>query len=296
MIKILDLNFLGISKSIASFLVETKEGPILIETGPYSTYDTLKQKINEAGYQLEDIKHVLLTHIHLDHAGAAWALAKKGANIYMHPSGAPHLNEPSKLIASAKRIYKDDMDRLWSTINPIDSDKIKVVDDQEDLLFGDVKIRAFYTPGHASHHIAWLIEDMLFTGDVAGVRVDNGPVVAPCPPPDIDVDSWLLSIALIRSLRPRQMYLTHFGIVEDTNNHLDELERNISTYAQWVKIKWQEGEEKEKIVESFEEFAMRDLEKRGVPKENMPKYQSANPAWMSVEGLIRYWKKKKEED
>ena len=149
---IIDLKFLGLERAIAVFLVETSIGPILIETGPHSSLPKLKSGLSKLGYELKDIKHVLLTHIHLDHAGAAWAFAEQGAKIHLHPRGYRHLNEPSKLLESARRIYKDQMDSLWGSIKPIPEDNLLTVEDGEVLTFGDVSIKAMHTPGHAQHH------------------------------------------------------------------------------------------------------------------------------------------------
>ncbi|MDX1666784.1 MAG: MBL fold metallo-hydrolase, partial [Saprospiraceae bacterium] len=154
MIHLIDLHFLGFDRSIASFLYETSDGPILIETGPHSTYDKLKEGVARAGFRMEDIKHVFLTHIHLDHAGAAWAMAEKGATIYVHPFGAPHLHRPEKLMNSARRIYKDKMDALWGSMEGIAENRIREAGSEESFRVGDTFIKAWYTPGHAVHHIA----------------------------------------------------------------------------------------------------------------------------------------------
>ncbi|MEH0155151.1 MBL fold metallo-hydrolase [Limibacter armeniacum] len=292
MVNIIDLHFLGNEHAIASFLLETSQGPILIETGPYSTFSQLKEGIEAKGYKVEDIKHVLITHIHLDHAGAAWKFARHGAKIYLHPFGQKHMADPSVLMESARRIYKDDMDRLWSEMHEIPIEQLQVVEHGESLQFGEAEIKAWHTPGHASHHIAWQLGDILFTGDVAGVKIGNGPAVAPCPPPDINLEKWHTSIELIRALKPLKLYLTHYGEVSDIENHLTELENNLHGLADWIKVKMEEGIEKGEMTAAFEKWAESELRKHGVDDVGVKQYAAANPAWMSVAGLVRYWTKK----
>jgi glyoxylase-like metal-dependent hydrolase (beta-lactamase superfamily II) len=292
MIHIIDLHFLKNDETIAAFLVETSAGPVLIETGPYSTFDHLQKGVEAAGFKLEDIRHVLLSHIHFDHAGAAWALAEKGAKIYVHPFGAKHIAEPGKLTESARKIYQDQMDILWGDIRPIDQALIHETADQEELTVGDSTFKAWHTPGHASHHIAWQLGDVVFTGDVAGVRIGRGPVVAPCPPPDINIEKWEASINTLRALKPAKMYLTHYGCVTDYAPHLDQLEKNLHDYAAYVKEMMGEELTLPEMIKKFEAFAAKPLIELGFSKQEVAQYNAANPAFMSVTGLMRYWKKK----
>jgi len=290
MIKIIDLNFFS-EQTIASFLIETSDGPFLIETGPDSTFSNLEKGIKESGYDPEEIKHVLLTHIHLDHAGAAWHFAENGATIHVHSKGAPHMAHPSKLLQSAERIYGDKMDFLWGTMKPISSDQIHIVEDSDEIRLGNTKIKALYTPGHAQHHLAYVIDDVVFTGDVGGVRIDGKAVEPPCPPPDINLELWQKSIDRLRELRPEALYLTHFGKYEDVGNHLDELEERLYRYADWMKQQMIDGKEKEQITKDFERYLQSDLKESGLDKKGLEKYEIADPSWMSVSGLMRYWKK-----
>ena len=293
-IHIIDLNFLGHTNSIASFLIETDSGPILIETGPASTLPSLQEGIRKTGYQPEDIKKVFITHIHLDHAGAAWWFAQKGAQIYLHPSGVFHLADPSKLYNSAKRIYKDDddMKRLWGDLLPIDPTQLIAVEEEEVIDLNDLKIKAHHTPGHAMHHIAWQIENYLFTGDVAGVKINDGPVQAPCPPPDINLEDWKKSLKKIKDLKLDALYLTHYGKVEDITQHLDLVQEALDDWAMWVKEEWKTGNNPELITEKFKNYVRSQLVNSGVGEEGLNQYEAANPAWMSVAGLIRYWNKR----
>lgn len=295
MVHVLDLQFLGTDQTIAAFLVETGDGLALVETGPYSTFPQLKQHVSQLGFTLEDIQHVFLTHIHLDHAGAAWALAERGATVYVHPFGMRHLLDPSKLMESARRIYQDEMDRLWGDMRPIPADRLQAVEHETVIRIGDLSWKAWHTPGHAVHHIAWQLSDVLFTGDVAGVRIGNGIVVPPCPPPDINIEDWQASIRLIRSLQPRLLYLTHFGPVSNAGTHLYELENRLLAWAAWMLPYYEKRVEPQVIIPQFEAYVKEELAANGVSGEQLVRYEYANPAWMSVAGLLRYWKKKSQE-
>ncbi len=226
-INVIDLHFLGNEETIAAFLIETSAGPVLVETGPHSTLPQLEAGLARHGYQSSDIKHVFLTHIHLDHAGAAWYFAQMGAKVYVHPRGYKHLASPEKLMNSARMIYQDKMDELWGQMNPIPEAQLHSVDDLSDFTIGDTTFKAHYTPGHAVHHIAWQLGDALFAGDVAGVMINKGPVVPPCPPPDINVEDWQNSIRRIEGLNLARLYLTHYGEVNEIAVHLAGLESSL---------------------------------------------------------------------
>lgn len=291
-IEIIDLKFLGLEHSIACFVIRTDEGPVLIETGPHSTFGHLEEGLKTLQLTPSDVNHVLLTHIHLDHAGAAWALAEHGAKIYLHPFGARNMEDPSRLMASARQIYQDQMDSLWGDMRPIPSSQLIQVGHEEELEIGGVRFESLHTPGHAKHHIAWKVDDVIFTGDVAGVKIANGPVQPPCPPPDINIEEWLASIQLIKSLNPSTLYLTHFGTITEIDGHFDELEAMLSDWSAFVKLHWEAGKTNEDIVPLFVEHTSGQLQAKGLNEEEVNQYQAANPAWMSVAGLVRYWTKK----
>ena len=289
--QLIDLNFLDLSSAVAAFLLESNEGLILIETGPHATLPRLVESIEKAGYRAADVRHVLLTHIHLDHAGAAWWFAQRGARVYVHPKGLPHLLDPTKLMASARMIYQDQMDRLWGEMHPTDLNHLQPVNDDEELILGGVRLIARHTPGHAVHHIAWQWEDCLFTGDVGGVKIGNGPVMPPCPPPDINLPDWMQSIERMRLLAVDKLYLTHFGLVTDKQAHLDELSARLNAWAAWIKPHYLSGAAAEVITPAFQAYVREDLETHGLDEAAIDRYEAANPAWMSVAGLLRYWKK-----
>ena len=288
----IDLNFLGHPNGIAAFLVETDIGPILIETGPHSTLNTLTAAINAIGYQKEDIKHVFITHIHLDHAGAAWCFAEHGAQIYLHPFGYKHVNDPTKLLASAKMIYKEKMDALWGTLKSIPAAQLTTVAHEGIIQIDSLNIKAWHTPGHAKHHIAWQIGTELFTGDVAGVCINDGPVIPPCPPPDINIEDWHESLNIIEQIVDVDTYyLTHFGKVTYIDSHLNKLRKGLESYSQFIKPYYDQDISAEDSLSDFTDFANQYLVENGMSPEDAAAYEAANPSEMSVAGLMRYWRK-----
>jgi glyoxylase-like metal-dependent hydrolase (beta-lactamase superfamily II) len=286
-----DLDFMGHSDTIAAFLVESDKDLVLVETGPHSTFPLLKKEIEKLGFKLEQISHVLLTHIHFDHAGAAWCFAPH-ATIYVHPVGEKHLIDPTKLYNSAKMIYKDNMDRLWGEMHGIPAEKLHVTAHGETVKVGDLCFTAWHTPGHATHHIAWQLGNDLFTGDIAGAKIRGGIVVPPCPPPDIDIEAWCNSLALMRHLKVETLHITHFGKVTSVKKHLDALEKRLIRWANWMKKRYDAGLSAETITPQYQAYIKKELNRFGIVGEHYEQYESANPAWMSVAGLLRYWHKK----
>ena len=288
----IDLHFQNTEDSIAAFLIDSSEGLILFETGPDSTFDSLQKGIEDLGYQVEDVRHVFLTHIHFDHAGAAWRLAALGATIYVNPNGLNHLANPERLWNSAAQIYGDKMGELWGDMNPISSLQLRSVDDGDVLNFGEILVRVHYTPGHAVHHNAYQVGDYIFAGDIAGVKIDDGPVMPPCPPPDINIELWKESISKLRALRPEGMYLTHYGLHTEVNQLLTDLEMILDSWAGEIRKYYQQGMPEVEIVKLFTDFVFNQLKQSGVSDKLISVYEYANPSWMSVNGLIRYWKLK----
>lgn len=273
--KIIDLGFQNKQNLIASFLVEAKE-PILIETGPDSTFEHLIKQLQVFGLSQKDIKHVFVTHIHLDHSGAAWRFAESGAKIYVHPGGAKHLIDPSRLVASAQIVYKDKLNSLFGSVRPIDKNNIVVLENENALNISGIQIIPIFTPGHAKHHVCFLIDDYMFTGDEGGIRILDGPIMPPCPPPDINLKEWILSIEKLKKYNPKFICPTHFGCFQD-NNHFDMLAFLIEKYESFIKST-QNYEEFLLFVDTFFSKAdIRDL------------YRLANPDDMNFEGLLRYY-------
>lgn len=291
-IKILDLNFQDTPHAIGSFLIESQDGLILIESGPESTYEHLRKAIKKAGFNIEDVKHVLLTHIHFDHAGAAWKFADLGAKIYVHPLGYPHMLDPEKLWNSAKMIYGDDMDRLWGKMEPIAEANLVQVGDNDVIKIGEHEFKTIYSPGHAVHHNAYRLKNIIFTGDVGGVKIGSHPVVPPCPPPDINVELWKQSLDKLDAENADAFYLTHFGRQENTKQHTQELRAILDDWANWIEVYFENGTSPDEITPMFMEYTQNQLSEKGLTPVEIQVYEYANPSWMSVSGLLRYWKLK----
>jgi glyoxylase-like metal-dependent hydrolase (beta-lactamase superfamily II) len=291
----LDLAFLGIEKSIAAFVVESAQGLALVECGPTSTLPHLEAACAEKGWQLADFQHVFLSHIHFDHAGAAWAFAERGATIHVHPKGLPHLAAPEKLYHSARQIYGDAMDRLWGEMRPIPQSQLYAPAHGEVIPAIGLRCTAWHTPGHAVHHIAWEVADgpesAIFTGDVAGVRIGSGPVMPPCPPPDIHLEDWQNSVHLLLKRPAERLFLTHFGEINDKKAHLEGLEKRLLAWANWMRPHAEKNASPESITPAFKAFVQAELLEAGVAEADLQRYEAANPAFMSVAGLLRYWQK-----
>lgn len=299
-IKVLDLQFLEKKEAIAAFLVEGKTGVSLVETGPHSTFPQLEVALQKHGYSPDDVSQVFLTHIHFDHAGAAWAMARHGAKIYVHPKGLPHLAAPEKLYNSAKMIYGEQMEKLWGEMQPIPTDQLVAPAHGERIMAGGVQFTAWHTPGHAVHHIAWEAQilrtrcrPVLFAGDSAGVKIGKrGIPVPPCPPPDINIEDWQASIELMRNLPVETLFLTHFGKVLDKNAHFDALEKRLLAWANWMKPHFEQQTPPPEVVELFKKHVRSELVEHGIGAADLEKYEAANPSFMAVAGLLRYWAKR----
>ena len=287
----LDLVFQGHADTIAAFLIESGNNLVLIESGPRSTFPVLKSEIEKLGFKIEQIKHVFLTHIHFDHAGAAWCLAPH-ATIYVHPAGEKHLIDPTKLYNSAKMIYQDKMDLLWGRMEGIPPNTLHTTAHGEKIKVGNLELTAWHTPGHAVHHIVWQLGEDLFAGDVAGVKIDGGIVTPPCPPPDINIEDWCVSLQLIQNLKVKRLYLTHFGEITTVKKHINSLEKRLVRWSNWIKKRYEQGLSAEIVTPQYQEYVRKELMRFGVKGEQLAQYESANPAWMSVAGLMRYWHKK----
>ena len=225
--RLIDVRHLGRERVIGSWLVDG----CLIDPGPASALDALL-----AGLGDDVPDRILLTHIHLDHAGATGKLVERWphAEVWVHEKGARHVADPSKLVASATRIYGDDMERLWGEIVPVPSERLRILGSDEQRI-GDWRVA--YTPGHASHHVSYLHEPTgtAFTGDTAGVRIGGGPVLPPTPPPDIDLELWPRSLDLIAGWGPERLAVTHYGAFDEVGSHLAALREALAQMAQWAR-------------------------------------------------------------
>lgn len=280
------------SNVIASYLIDTGDEPVLIETGPESVYNELVSRLKRHNLKPVDIKRVFVSHIHLDHAGSAWRFAEQGATIYVHPFGARHLVDPSKLLASARMIYKEDMEKLWGEVRPIPQEMVKPAENNMVLEIGNTEIRVFETKGHASHHNIYMIEDALFTGDTGGIRINSGPVIPPTPPPDINIEEWQESIRFMRKLSPKRLYPTHFGEHTDIENYLKELESRLLDFSDWGLRMLKSNKSDEEIARECDTMIRSILQGNGASPELIRAYELADPFWMNAGGLIRYWRKR----
>ncbi|MBA3272294.1 MAG: MBL fold metallo-hydrolase, partial [Chthoniobacterales bacterium] len=236
MVHVLDTRQLGRPGIIASTALSTRDGIALFDTGAESTFENIAAALRDLGGAPEDVRHVFLSHIHLDHAGAAWRFAERGATVYVHERGARHLIDPSKLVDSATRIFGAEMQKLWGNIAPLPQDHVRVLQDQQIVRVGGIEIRAIETPGHARHHHVYTWEDALFGGDVAGVRLGSGPAIPPFVPPELDVEAWLRSIDTIRAVNSAKLYLPHFGLAAGSvASHLDSLEERVRRWSTWFR-------------------------------------------------------------
>jgi len=274
--ELLDLRHLGHERVIGSYLLETEDGLALQDCGPSTCVPELKARLAERGLELQDVRHLLLSHIHLDHAGAAGALVREHPGLQVHVSeiGAPHLVDPSRLEASARRLYGDDFDRLWGELAPVPEKNVHRVGAET------LGLATFPSPGHARHHVCYLAPDgTLFAGDAAGVRIRPSEfVLPPTPPPEVDLEAWERTLDEIAARKPERLALIHFGVFEDVERHLGELRERLRAWAERVRDGASE--------EEFERLAVADL------AADRDAYVQAIPPWQSYAGLRRYWEKR----
>ena len=292
-VHLLDLGFMGHAGAVAAYLVADGADVALVETGPGSTLDALRAGVAAAGYAMAQLTRVVVTHIHLDHAGAAGAVLREAprATFHVHPAGAPHMADPTRLVASAARIYGDAMERLWGAFEPVPPERLRALADGEALAVGARRLVALHTPGHAAHHVALHDPDTgdVFTGDVGGVRLGGLRYVrAPTPPPDIDLDAWRASVARLRAVRARRLLLTHFGAYDDAGWHLDELLARLFHSAGWVEARLERGDEPAAIVGALERRGAAEVAQAGGGGDAVAGYELATPSHMTVGGIARW--------
>jgi glyoxylase-like metal-dependent hydrolase (beta-lactamase superfamily II) len=288
----LDLDFQGRSQAIASYLIRDGDAVVLVESGPGSSLKGLETALQGNGLSPAAVTHVLLTHIHLDHAGAAGWLSRQGAQIYVHPFGAPHLLNPEKLLVSAGRIYGDQMEALWGEILPVLPEQLHVLEDGQEIQVGNLRISALYSPGHAVHHCVYLYEDTCFTGDVGGVRIPGYPYLqVPTPPPDLHIGRWRKTLTRLREMKFKHIAPTHFGIFDDPEWHLSEVEKGLDAAESWMEATMPGNLTDEELRQSFTAWMEEKGKGQGLNPGVVKSYQLANPLGMSADGLARYWKK-----
>jgi glyoxylase-like metal-dependent hydrolase (beta-lactamase superfamily II) len=287
----LDLEFFCATELIASFLAPVDGGFVLFDPGPASAVDTLEHRVGEVGFALEDLRAVFPTHVHLDHGGGSGVLAQRtGCTVFCHPVGAPHLEDPAaKLLPSAERLYGDMMEPRWGTTVGVPRDQLRTVDDGETVTIDGLEIIGWHTPGHANHHVAWQIGDAVATGDVAGVRFPGAThVLPPLPPPDIDIEKWRQSLAVLRRIAPSRLLLTHFGAFDDPARHIDELEDRLVRWSEVARRVVSNGGDKMALGVELERIDEDEMTTSEVSAEAAERYRRLCPVKESSVGLFRY--------
>ena len=273
----IDLLHGGVQRTIGAYVLETDAGLALFDCGPAVCIPALERGLADRGLALADVGHLLLSHIHLDHAGAAGALVRRQPALQVHVSevGAPHLVDPSRLERSARRLYGDTFDSLWGELAPVPEENVHVTGPRV------LGLECFPAPGHASHHVCYFDGTTLYAGDAAGVRIQPAEtVLPPTPPPDVDLEAWERTLREIERRRPEQLALIHFGVAADVERHLGELRERLATWA--ARVERGAGEDE------FVAAAKADL-----PAADAESYDRAMPFWQSYAGLARYWEQRR---
>lgn len=293
MVSVIDLQFLGRARAIATGVIDTPSGVLLVDPGPTTCLATLENALAQSGIRPSDLHGLLLTHIHLDHAGATGTLVARHPHltVYVHERGAPHLIDPSRLLASAHRLYGADMDRLWGEFVLVPAGRVRVLVDGETLRFGGARIEVAYTRGHASHHACFFDAraGIAYAGDTGGIRVGPSPyVLPPTPPPDIDIARWLGSLDRIRAWQPSAVFVTHFGLHEGAGVHLDalgaELVRWNALTAELMTREPDPGRRKARFIDEVRAHVAASV--TPAEAEAYRRAMSLDDCWA---GLARYW-------
>jgi glyoxylase-like metal-dependent hydrolase (beta-lactamase superfamily II) len=292
-----DLKFLGLQRVTGTAVLGGPSGLTLIDPGPTSCLAALESGMADHGHRLDEVDTLLLTHIHLDHAGATGVLLCRlpSAVVYVHETGAPHMADPAKLLSSAARLYGANMDRFWGEFRPVPVDRMRVLRGGERIDISGRTLEVAYTPGHATHHVSYfdLSTGTAYVGDTAGIRIAKNYVKAPTPPPDIDLEAWEQSLRLIEAWRPRSLVLTHFGQVDDVPDHIRRfrvaLERSAALVRETLAS---EGTDEERIRRYVED--MRADAQRVLSADDAAFTEAAAAFDQLWQGLARYWRKRAE--
>jgi glyoxylase-like metal-dependent hydrolase (beta-lactamase superfamily II) len=292
-----DLHFIGSPGIIATALIHGVDGVAIVDPGPSTTLPVLERVLAERGFGWSDVRAILLTHIHLDHAASTGSILQRApqAEVYVHERGAPHLVDPSKLLVSATRLYQDDMARLWGDVLPVPADRIHTIGEHTTFTVAGHHVDAAWTPGHAWHHVSYFLpaSAIAFVGDTAGICRPSGRIVIPpTPPPDIDLDAWRTSTERILAWNPRTLFLTHFGPQSTPRMHFQALWQQIDGWSQLVQASLAKEEmDDDARAEWFATAVMDDLARATSPDEAVS-YAKAARFDFSWTGLARYWRKR----
>ena len=295
-VRVLDVLFQGEPGLVASGLIAGAEGIALVDPGPASSLDGLRGALASLGFSLADVRAILVTHIHLDHSGAAGTIVREHprVRVHVHERGAPHMIDPARLLRSAARLYGDRLGPLWGEVAPVPAANVRAIAGGEQLDIVGREIEVAYTPGHAVHHVSYLdvSTGTAFTGDVGGMCVGRARfVVPPTPPPDIDVEQWEASLARIRRWRPRRLCVAHFGFVDAPESHLDELVARLRRLALLVRESLAvEGRDADRMA-WFRQALRADLRKHlsEADAAQIEREVMVDDAWL---GLARYWRRR----
>jgi glyoxylase-like metal-dependent hydrolase (beta-lactamase superfamily II) len=287
----IDLNFMGRKGNIATYFIPHSEGVAIVDPGPETALPALIAALNERGLTQHDVTHILVTHIHLDHAGAAGWFAAQGAQICVHPVGVPHVMNPEKLIASAQRLYGDWMEKLWGEMKPVPAANLIEVQDEMEIVAGDAHVCAIHTPGHAAHHVAYIYDDVIFSGDVGGTRFQPELYVRlPFVPPETNLEQWRDSLRRMRDTGCRKIAPTHFGIY-DAPAHLKNAEQYLDAVEVWLVRNMPTIPDVANLQTRFAEFLSEQSRAAGLDELVRLMYDTGNPPAFAAHGLFRYWYK-----
>jgi glyoxylase-like metal-dependent hydrolase (beta-lactamase superfamily II) len=290
-----DLHFLGRPQIIATAVLQSTGGVALVDPGPTTTLDGLLRALGAQGIAVGDVRQILLTHIHLDHAGATGTLVEMNPaiEVFVHERGARHLIDPAKLVASATRLYGDDMERLWGAIAPVPARNVKIVSNVPRISAGGRELDVAPTPGHAVHHVTYFdrASGVAFAGDVAGIRRGTGKyILPPTPPPDIDLDAWRASADRILAWDPDTLFLTHFGPHRGARLHFQQLFERLEDWSGIVKRLLADASLDDAARErAFVDEALQDI-RRAIGETEAQHYSRAGRLDYSWQGLARYWR------
>ena len=292
----IDLNWTGRPRSIAALLMESGGTCVVIDPGPESTLETLRAELQKRGHNFQTLDALLLTHIHLDHAGATGALVRENPNlkVYVHEIGSPHMTDPSRLLASAGRLYGGDLQALYGECMPVPEKNLTSLQGGQRIQIGQAELEVFYTPGHASHHVTYWdrASRTAFVGDTAGIRVEGHTFLLPAtPPPDIDVEIWNQSLDRIASWGPERIFLTHFGFIENPAEHIRLYKERL---AEWSALTRQLLESGAETIEAEKQFvdAIASEIKSTLPMDAADHYIFNGGLRLSWLGLMRYVRKR----
>jgi glyoxylase-like metal-dependent hydrolase (beta-lactamase superfamily II) len=295
---VLDTNWLGRARSIGAVLLESDGHRAIIDPGPASALPTLLKLLDSRGIGVSDLNAILLTHIHLDHAGATGALIKENPNleVYVHKAGMLHMADPSKLLASAERLWPGELQHLFGETLPVPFGNLRMLKGGETLALGSRKLEVVYTPGHASHHVSYFdaSDETAFVGDTTGFHIEGEPFAVPlAPPPDIDLEIWSASLDAIAARAPSRLFLTHFGYSDNPAAHLAEYRRNLQRWSALAADVMRSTPDQSAALEKFVATASAEITQRLSPAEAEHYIFNCglNLSWL---GLARYHRKRAE--